>query len=71
MRQFDQAGEHVVDHQQRRIGREFFALRGFDHRQRRAGLQRGFDERMSVMNLALDGEISLARRDGAAVDGKA
>ena len=70
-RKIDQTGEHVVHHQQRRVGREFVALRGFDHRQRRAGLQRRRDEIMPVMDVALDREISLARRDGAAVDGKA
>ena len=41
-----------------------------DHGQRRAGLQRGVDEIMAVMHVALDGEIGLARLDGAAVDGK-
>ena len=71
MREIDQTGEHVVDHQQRRVGGELVALRGFDHRQRRTGLQRGGDESMPVMDVALDREISLARRDGAAVDRKA
>ena len=69
--QFDETGEHVVDHQQRRVGRELVALGAFDHRQRGAGLQRGVDEIMAVMDVALDREIGIARRDGAAVDRKA
>jgi len=47
------------------------ALRGFDHRQRGPGLQRGRNESMPVMDIALDREISFARRDGAAVDREA
>ncbi|GCC45430.1 hypothetical protein chiPu_0029313, partial [Chiloscyllium punctatum] len=37
MREFDEAGEHVVDHQERRLGGKFFALRGFDHGKAGAG----------------------------------
>ena len=71
MREIDQTGEHVIDHQQRRIGSELVALRGLNHGQRRTGLQCGGDESMPVMNVALDREISLARRDGAAIDREA
>ena len=70
-RKIAQALEHIVDDQQRRIGRELCALRARDHRKRRAGLQRGVDEIMAVMHVALDREIRLARPDGPAVDGKA
>ena len=69
-REFDQSGQHIIDHQQRRIGREFLALRAFDHGERSAGFQRGRDERVAVMDVALDREISLARRNGAGVDRK-
>ncbi len=68
--EIDETGEHVLDHQKRRVGRELFPLSAFDHRQRRVSLQRGCDKFMPVMDLALDGKISFSRRDGAAVDGK-
>ena len=71
MREIDQPGKHVVDDQQRRIGGEFAALRSLDHREPRARLQRGLDETVPVMHVALDGEIGFARGDGAAVDGEA
>ncbi len=70
-REIDQTGQHVVDHQQRRVARELVALRGFDHRQRSTRLQRRRDEIVAVMDVALDREIGFARRDGAAVDRKA
>ncbi len=69
-REFDEAGQHVIDHQKRRIGGELVALGAFDHGERRTGFQRGRDERMAVMDVALDREISLARRDGPGVDRK-
>ena len=71
MRQLDQAGEHVVDHEQRRVGGELFALRRRHDGERRAGLQRGINEGVAVMNFALDGEVSITRRDSAAVDREA
>jgi len=39
-----------------------------DHREATAGLQRGGGEIMAVMDIAFDGKIGLARRDGPAVD---
>ena len=63
MREIDEAGQHVIDHKQRRVGGEFVALGCFDHRQRRARLQGGVDEIMAVMDVALDREIGLARRE--------
>ncbi len=71
VREIDQSGKHVVDDQQRRVSREFAALRSLHHRKPRARLQRGFDKAVSVVHVALDGEIGFARRDGAAVDGEA
>ena len=71
MREIDQTGEHVIHHEQRRVGGEPVALGGFDDRERGPRLQGGGDEIMAVMDVALDGEIGVARRDGAAVDGKA
>ncbi len=71
MREIDEGSEHVVDHQKRRVGGEFAALRGFDDGEPRARLQRGFDKTVPVMHIALDGEIGLARGNGAAVDGEA
>src|SRR5581483_7037777 len=65
-----QAFQHVVDDQERRIGGELVALDAFDHRQRGPGLQRGDDEIVAVMDVALDGEVGLARLNGSAVDGE-
>ena len=71
VREIDQAGEHVIDHQQRRVGGKFLALRGFNNRQRRACVQGRRDKIMAVVHIALDRKVGFARRDGAAVDGKA
>ena len=68
--EIDERGQHVVHQQERRVGREFFALGGFDHRERSARLQGRRDKIMPVMDLALDRKISFSRRDGAAVDRK-
>ncbi len=68
--EIDETGEHVLHHQQRRVGSELVALGGFDYRERSAGLQGRGNEIMPVMDLALDREISFSRRDGAAVDRK-
>ncbi len=66
-----QACEHVLHHQQRRVGGELVALGRFDHRQRSARLQGGRNEIVPVMDVALDREIGFTLCEGAAVDGKA
>jgi hypothetical protein len=71
VRQFDQTGEYIIDHQQRRVVGEFLALCGLNNRQRRTSLQCRGDKIMAVMHVALDRKVGFARRDGAAVDGKA
>ncbi len=68
--EIDETGEHVLHHQQRRVGNELVALGGFDHRERSAGLQGRRDEIMPVMDVALDRKISFSGRDSAAVDRK-
>ncbi len=68
MRESNEAREHILHHEQRCLGCEPVALRGFDYRERGAGLQRRSDKIVSVVNVALDGEIGFARRNAAAVD---
>ena len=65
-----QRGEHVGNHQKRRIRRHgaVFFLR--DNGQRRAAFERGSDEIVAVAVLAQTGEERLLRRDAAAVDGE-
>src|SRR3954468_1282550 len=46
-------------------------MRGVDHSQRSALVERCIDEIMAVMHVALDGEIGVPGRDGSAVDGEA
>ena len=70
-RDINQTCEHVRHHQQRQAIRKMRAMRLRDHRNPTAVLQRRFDKSMPVMHIALDREISFARRDGAAIDGNA
>ncbi len=67
-RQIAQAFQHVLDHQQPRIGCKRCALRRRDHRKSGAVLQRRLDEVMAVAAVARDREKGVARLQRAAVD---
>ena len=67
----DRVGDRENERLRQERGREHVHARPRDvrdHREAGAGLERGDDEIMAVVDVALDGEISLARSDGAAVD---
>ena len=59
--QIAQAFEHVIDHQQRRIGRKRSRFVLATHRETGAVLQRGFDEIMAVAAVARDRKEGIAR----------
>ena len=63
-----QPGEHIVHHEQPRIRGELVRMRLRDHGEPRAVLQRRLNEIVPVVYVALDGEVSLARRQCAAID---